>query len=225
MNIRSLGCLVMQEINVCIRSVNNKLVVSSRDIAVGMDKRHDHVLAKIKEVLTAPEFWVSEYTDSTGRKLPEYMLPKNSFILLLFNYQGYNDFKRAYINRFDEMERYLKGELTLNNREVIDKLFIMNERMIELFEKIIPPIRLISQQQFLPKSKVSIEDVLNVIHRINAGDTRHFTLEELAKIMSLPTDELRPVLMEMFGMQLIDIYKKRPYRNNNGVTRYILSNY
>ena len=98
----------MNEIDVVIKKENGTLVVSSRDIARGLDKEHKHVLNKIKEVLGESEFWPTSYIDSWNREQVEYLLPKNSFILLVMNYQGYNDFKRAYIKRFDEMENKLK---------------------------------------------------------------------------------------------------------------------
>ena len=94
-------------INVNIKNENGKLLVSSRDIAKGLEKEHKHVLSKIREVLNGSEYWPVEYTDEKGEVRPEYLLDKNAFILLVMNYTGYNDFKRAYIKRFDEMEKQL----------------------------------------------------------------------------------------------------------------------
>ncbi|MFR1179470.1 MAG: Rha family transcriptional regulator, partial [Bacilli bacterium] len=94
-------------INVNIRNENGKLLVSSRDIAKGLEKEHKHVLSKIREVLNGSEYWPVDYTDEKGESRPEYMLDKNAFILLVMNYTGYNNFKIAYIKRFDEMEKWL----------------------------------------------------------------------------------------------------------------------
>ena len=94
-------------INVNIKNENGKLLVSSRDIAKGLEKEHKHVLSKIREVLNGSEYWPVEYTDEKGEVRPEYLLDKNAFIFLVMNYTGYNDFKRAYIKRFDEMEKQL----------------------------------------------------------------------------------------------------------------------
>lgn len=94
-------------INVNIRNEDGKLLVSSRDIAIGLEKEHKDVLRKIREVLNEREFSPVEYTDEKGESRPEYLLDKNAFILLVMNYTGYNDFKRAYIKRFDEMEKQL----------------------------------------------------------------------------------------------------------------------
>ena len=43
-------------INVNIRNENGKLLVSSRDIAKGLEKEHKHVLSKIREVLNGSEY-------------------------------------------------------------------------------------------------------------------------------------------------------------------------
>ena len=49
----------------------------------------------------------SEFTNTRGRKYREYLLTKDGFTLYMFNIQGHNDFKMAYINKFNEMERQI----------------------------------------------------------------------------------------------------------------------
>jgi Rha family phage regulatory protein len=97
-------------INVVIKNQNGKLLVSSREIAKGLEKEHKHVLSKIKEILDQSEFWPVKYLDKKGEERPEYFLDKDAFVLLVMNYTGYNDFKRAYIKRFNEMEKELLCE-------------------------------------------------------------------------------------------------------------------
>ena len=86
-------------------------VVSSRVIAQELKKRHAHVIRDLEKILLSPNVGSviipSEYKDSTGRKLKEYLLTKDGFTLYMFNIQGHNDFKMAYINKFNEMERQL----------------------------------------------------------------------------------------------------------------------
>lgn len=92
-------------INVEIKNRNGKLLVSSRDIAKGLNKEHRDVMAKIRDILDVREFSQMSYPDSYGRKQTEYFLDKDAFVLLVMNYVGFNDFKRAYIKRFNEMEQ------------------------------------------------------------------------------------------------------------------------
>ena len=91
-------------INVNIKNENGKLLVSSRDIAKGLEKEHKDVLSKIREVLDRNEYFISTYTDKKGKIRPQYFIDKNSFILLIMNYTGYNDFKRAYIKQLNTMQ-------------------------------------------------------------------------------------------------------------------------
>ena len=95
-------------IKVNIKNENGKLLVGSRDIAIGLEKEHKDVLRKIEDVLTVGEFSEREFMTNQGNKYKEYLLDKNAFILLVMNYTGYNDFKRAYIKKFDDMEKQLR---------------------------------------------------------------------------------------------------------------------
>ena len=121
-------------INVNIKNENGKLLVGSRDIAVGLEKEHKDVLRKIREVLNEREFSPVEYIDEKGESRPEYMLDKNAFILLVMNYPGYNDFKRAYIKRFDEMEEIIKNSIPQSYPEALRRLAEEVEQR-ELIEK------------------------------------------------------------------------------------------
>lgn len=117
-------------IPVIMKSGNGELVVSSRDIASGIGKEHYDIIKKIRSVLNDGEFSAVEYVDAKGEKRPEYLLPKDSFILLLMNYQGYNDFKRAYIKRFNEMENALKEQYT-HQTEMTPEIVVERAKIME----------------------------------------------------------------------------------------------
>ena len=121
-------------INVNIKNENGKLLVSSRDIAKGLEKEHKDVLRKIEDVLTVGEFSEREFITTQGNKYKEYLLDKNAFILLVINYTGYNDFKRAYIKRFDEMEKQLNIKMPKSYPEALRLLAEEVERK-ELMQK------------------------------------------------------------------------------------------
>ena len=81
--------------------------MSSREIAELMKKRHDHVLRDIRklidqEAIAAPNFGVSEYKDSTGRMLPEYLLDFHATMVLITGYDANR--RAAVVTRWREIE-------------------------------------------------------------------------------------------------------------------------
>ena len=104
-------------INVNIENREGKAVVSSRVIAKELNKQHKNVKRDIKNIvkeigsdLSVSNIIESEYKDVSNRTQKEYLLTKDGFTLYMFNIQGYNDFKMAYINRFNEMEKQLQEQ-------------------------------------------------------------------------------------------------------------------
>lgn len=104
---------------------NGRAVTTSIAIAEFFGKRHERVLDKIRNLdcsakFTEHNFVSSEYTDSTGRKLPMYQITKNGFVFLVMGFTGKKAaaFKEAYIAEFDRME----AELRQNNTPPADKI-------------------------------------------------------------------------------------------------------
>lgn len=89
------------------------LVVSSRVIAKELGKEHSKVLRTLDEILEKPNMAsliIPSFYKVNGQKreYKEYLLTKDGFTLYMFNIQGYQDFKLAYINKFNEMEKALR---------------------------------------------------------------------------------------------------------------------
>ena len=93
------------KLSIEVKNMNGSLVVGSRIISTGLNIRHKDVLAKIRKCLNEREYSPVTYLDNRNREQMEYILPKDSFILLMMNYEGHNDFKRAYIEKFNQMEK------------------------------------------------------------------------------------------------------------------------
>lgn len=111
-------------------------VVSSRVIASQLDKRHSDVLESIDKILANGDFrsliLLDEYKDKQGKPRKEYLLTKDGFTLYMFNIQGFNDFKMAYINEFNRMEKEIKNKLPNNYIEALECLLIAErERAIK----------------------------------------------------------------------------------------------
>ncbi|WP_440866622.1 Rha family transcriptional regulator [Symbiopectobacterium purcellii] len=93
---------------------NGKALTTSKDVAEYFGKRHERVLDKIRNLdcsskFTEHNFVPSEYTDSTGRKLPMYTMTKDGFVFLVMGFTGKKAaaFKEAYIAEFNRMEAEL----------------------------------------------------------------------------------------------------------------------
>lgn len=102
---------------------NNIFVVSSRVIAKQLGKEHNRVLKDIDKILEKSNLTsliISSNYQVKGQKrnYKEYLLTKDGFTLYMFNIQGYNDFKMAYINEFNRMEQALKEQKKLPFTEI-----------------------------------------------------------------------------------------------------------
>ena len=101
-------------------------VVSSRVVANELERRHDNVKRDLEQILMSSNVSAliipSEYKDSRGRNQKEYLLTKDGFTLYMFNIQGHNDFKMAYINKFNEMENEIQNKLPGSYKEALSQL-------------------------------------------------------------------------------------------------------
>ncbi|EAA6249963.1 Rha family transcriptional regulator [Salmonella enterica subsp. enterica serovar Durban] len=105
-----------------IRIINGQAVTSSQAVADYFIKRHDNVIQKIKNLecsskFAALNFKESEYTDATGRKLPCYNITRDGFAFLAMGFTGKRaaQFKEAYINAFNQMEKQLSKPSVLSD--------------------------------------------------------------------------------------------------------------
>jgi Rha family phage regulatory protein len=98
--------------------VDGQATTTSNEVAQHFGKLHKHVLDKIAALanelpadFTEPNFRLSEFTDSTGRKLPAYRLTRDGFTLLAMGFTGKRAlaFKLAYIEAFNRMEAALRS--------------------------------------------------------------------------------------------------------------------
>ena len=94
--------------------IEGHVTTTSQQVAQHFGKRHDTVLRAIANLDCSPEFTArnfaaSEYTDSTGRKLPAYRLTRDGFVFLAMGFTGKDaaQWKEAYINAFNRMEAEL----------------------------------------------------------------------------------------------------------------------
>ncbi|HAR3164150.1 TPA: Rha family transcriptional regulator [Staphylococcus aureus] len=101
-------------------------VVSSRVVAKELGRSHKNVIRDLENILIGSDMSTliipSSYKDSRGRNQKEYLLTKDGFTLYMFNIQGHNEFKMAYINKFNEMENTLQNRLPVTYKEALAQL-------------------------------------------------------------------------------------------------------
>lgn len=95
---------------------NNRVVVSSKQVAKRFNKEHKNVLATIKDILvagkSATNFYEETSFDYRGRKFPMYLMDKDGFSLLVMGFTGKEalEWKIKYIKAFNEMEQQLTNQ-------------------------------------------------------------------------------------------------------------------
>ncbi|WNT68059.1 Rha family transcriptional regulator [Shigella dysenteriae] len=105
-----------------ITIINGRVVTTSLAVANYFTKRHERVLDRIRNLECSAEFTehnfvLSEYTDASGRKLPCYQITRDGFAFLAMGFTGKRaaQFKEAYINAFNQMEKQLSNPSVLSD--------------------------------------------------------------------------------------------------------------
>lgn len=107
---------------IAIRKINEKEIpaVTSLQVAEAFDKNHKDVLRDIRNVqdkcsdtFTERNFALSDYTDSTGRSLPMFLLSKDGLMMVTMGYTTPEAMaiKEAYIAEFNRMEEELRNRV------------------------------------------------------------------------------------------------------------------
>lgn len=146
--------------------------VTSLQIADSFCKNHKDVLRDIRVIIekcslefTERNFALSEYGDSTGRKLPMYVLSKDEFMMVVM---GYNTpeamkIKEAYIARFNEMEEQIKNAVALpsNYLDALKALVASEEEKMKALETVEQqkPMVMVAEERIEKKGCLSITDV------------------------------------------------------------------
>lgn len=125
---------------VTLEKKDNFYVVSSRVIAKQLGKKHSDVLDSLNKILENGDFRsliIPSFYQVKGQKrnYREYLLTKDGFTLYMFNIQGYNDYKMAYINEFNRMEQALKKNITQEKLPFSSSVMIPIDK-IEYWNKI-----------------------------------------------------------------------------------------
>lgn len=177
------------------KNPNYGLVVSSRVIANELGKRHSDVLESLDRILENGDFRSlciqSTYrVEGQQRDYKEYLLTKDGFTLYMFNIQGYNEFKMAYINKFNEMEKALSvKQLPKTYSDALRELADSWDREQALIEENAVKDILIAEM----KPKVNYHDII-------LSSTDCMTVTQIGKDYGLSAKNLNQILNNL-GIQ------------------------
>ncbi|MFQ3871299.1 phage antirepressor KilAC domain-containing protein [Staphylococcus sp. Mo2-1] len=125
----------MQELQTINIESNSELgpVVSSRTVAEELGRRHGDVIDSLETMIlengnVRSLIIPSDYkVEGQRRSYKEYLLTKDGFTIYMFNIQGHNDFKLAYVSRFNEMEEQIQNKLPGSYKEALTELLVKVE--------------------------------------------------------------------------------------------------
>lgn len=157
---------------------NDQVVTSSRNVARDFDKRHDHVIRDIENIiLSLPKngeaqqmFYETYYTHEQNKQTYRmFLMNRDGFTLLAMGFTGKKalEFKLKYINKFNEMERELAQQ-----KKPKTQLEILQESINQLVE----------QERRIAALEQKQDDITKIISLNSRKDWRKETNEIINKI-------------------------------------------
>lgn len=119
--------------DIILSTQNGEPVASSRQIAESFGKEHKHVLRDIENLIGGESkiglssmFFKSEYISAQNKKLPEYLMNRDGFSLLVMGFTGKEalEWKLKYIQAFNAMEKQLAQRPQLSRSELMAQALI-----------------------------------------------------------------------------------------------------
>lgn len=126
--------------DIILSKQNGEPVASSRQIAESFGKEHKHVLRDIENLIGGESkiglssmFFKSEYISAQNKKLPEYLMNRDGFSLLVMGFTGKEalEWKLKYIQAFNEMEKQLAQRPQLSRSELMAQALIAAHEELE----------------------------------------------------------------------------------------------
>lgn len=124
---------------------NGEPVVSSRQIAESFEKRHDHVMRDIEDIMRGlpkngdtPMFYKTEYVhEQNGQSYHMYLMNRDGFTLLAMGFNGKAalEWKLKYIAAFNEMEKKLADQPQLTRSQLLATALIAAHEELEEKDK------------------------------------------------------------------------------------------
>jgi Rha family phage regulatory protein len=142
-----------------VQITNDQITTTSTDIAKCFGKRHDNILRKIENLdcsteFNALNFEVVEYEDGKGEFRPMYRITRDGFVFLAMGFTGTKaaQFKEAYINAFNQMEKQLNEQKQLP--ATTDNLALAETDKYQLLNNIVKSMQIQSDPVVVPSKEL-----------------------------------------------------------------------
>ncbi|WP_421851717.1 Rha family transcriptional regulator [Marinomonas sp.] len=143
-----------------VQITNNQITTTSTDLAKFFGKHHRNVLRKIESLecsaeFSALNFELAEYKDEQDKTRPMYRITRDGFVFLAMGFTGTKaaQFKEAYINAFNQMEKQLHEQKQLPATSA-DTAVLETEKY-KLINNIVTSMKLESNPVVLPASDLN----------------------------------------------------------------------
>ena len=168
---------------------NGEPVVSSRQIAESFEKRHDHVMRDIEDIMRGlpkngdtPMFYKTEYVhEQNGQSYPMYLMNRDGFTLLAMGFNGKAalEWKLKYIAAFNEMEKKLAEQPQLTRSQLLATALIAAHEELEEKDKQIETMKpkvLFADAVSASKKSILVGELAKLLSQngINIGQNRLF---------------------------------------------------
>ncbi|MGL6025669.1 MAG: Rha family transcriptional regulator, partial [Vibrio sp.] len=125
-----------------LRVENDHVYVTSNELAKAFGKSHRHVVEAIKaldcsEEFSLPNFRQSFYRADNGQSYTNYHITRDGFAFLAMGFTGKKaaQFKEAYIQAFNQMEKQLLGRPALPAPHPIDTIDFSHQRWLVVVDE------------------------------------------------------------------------------------------
>ena len=142
-----------------VQIINDQITTTSTDLAKCFGKHHRNVLRKIESLecsaeFSALNFELAEYKDEQDKTRPMYRITRDGFVFLAMGFTGAKaaQFKEAYINAFNQMEKQLHEQKQLP--ATTDNLALAEKDKYQLLNNIVKSMQIQSDPVVLPSKEV-----------------------------------------------------------------------
>ncbi len=190
----------------------NEVYISSREVSKILEKRHDNILRDIrgKSSLLNFEEWfkASKYKANNNQEYDEYLLTKDGFTLLVFSYNGNDEFKEAYINKFNSMENFINTRLSTEWQKTRRQGKLTRRKETDIIAQQLIPL---AQEQGSKNYKMFYANYSKLVNKITGLDSgmRDIITDRTLRYIEILEDIIEKTIQEETekGSHYKDIYQ------------------